>query len=155
MSSVELLEAQISDLQSEASRLIRSLDAQTESGERERREGSKKIEELVREKEARVKEVEGLKERMRQYADYDEVKRELEIMKVRFLVLPSFSYVVLIRLLVGSTSSLREWATGQRTTRSRTSWCACQIRTPTRRTSIAGNLSRRSSWPRTGNSRTS
>lgn len=95
--SVELLEAQISDLQSEASRLIRSLDAQTEKGEREQREGAKKVEELVREKEVRVKEVEGLKERLRQYADYDEVKRELEIMKVRTSRFSSFEGVRLMR----------------------------------------------------------
>ena len=62
------------------------MDAQTEKGEREQREGAKKVEELVREKEVRVKEVEGLKERLRQYADYDEVKRELEIIDRKSVV---------------------------------------------------------------------
>lgn len=81
--SVTLLESQISDLQTEASRLIRSLDEQKDSAEKERQEVGRKVEELEKEKDSKTSEVEELKERVKQYADYDEVKRELEIMKVR------------------------------------------------------------------------
>lgn len=77
-----MLESQISDLQTEASRLIRSLDEQKDFAEKERIEVGRKVDELTREKTAKAKEVEELKERVKQFADYDEVKRELEIMKV-------------------------------------------------------------------------
>ncbi|ORY89725.1 CASP C terminal-domain-containing protein [Leucosporidium creatinivorum] len=78
---VTVLESQISDLQTEASRLIRSLDEQKELAEKERKEDGRKVDELLKEKTAKAKEVEELKERVKQFADYDEVKRELEIMK--------------------------------------------------------------------------
>lgn len=77
-----MLESQISDLQTEASRLIRSLDEQKDLAEKERKEVGRKVDELTKEKTAKAKEVEELKERVKQFADYDEVKRELEIMKV-------------------------------------------------------------------------
>lgn len=82
------METQISDLQTEASRLIRTLDTQKESSEKEREEMRRKVDELLREKAAKETEVDGYKERLKQYADYDEVKRELEIMKVCFFLLP-------------------------------------------------------------------
>lgn len=85
MPSVTVLESQISDLQTEASRLIRSLDEQKDLAEKERREVGRKVDELTKEKTAKAKEVEVLKERVKQFADYDEVKRELEIMKVSFM----------------------------------------------------------------------
>ncbi|KAI5477893.1 Golgi membrane protein [Pseudohyphozyma bogoriensis] len=78
---VAAMETQISDLQTEASRLIRSLDSQKELSEREKTELTKKVEELSKEKETRTKEIEVFKEKVRQYSDYDEVKRELDIMK--------------------------------------------------------------------------
>ena len=77
-----VLESQISDLQTEASRLIRSLDTQKDATDKERKELGRKVEDLTRERDAKLKEVDGYKERLKQYADYDEVKRELEIMKV-------------------------------------------------------------------------
>ncbi|KAK4694877.1 homeobox protein cut-like, partial [Phenoliferia sp. Uapishka_3] len=80
-SRVEALESQITDLQSEASRLIRSLDTSKETTDKERKELEKRVEELEKEVEMNLKEVEGYKERMKLYADYDETKRELEIMK--------------------------------------------------------------------------
>lgn len=81
MRRVAVLESQITDLQTEASRLIRSLDTQKETTDQERRELDRKVEDLTRERDAKLKEVEGYKDRLKQYADYDEVKRELEIMK--------------------------------------------------------------------------
>jgi homeobox protein cut-like len=52
--------------------------------DKEKKELVRKVDELSKERETRVKEVDGFKERLKQYADYDEVKRELDIMKVRF-----------------------------------------------------------------------
>lgn len=103
---VAALESQISDLQTEATRLIRSLDTQKDLAESQRKEMERKVEDLSRERDARVKEVDGYKEKVKQYADYDEVKRELDIMKVGLVVYPLFldkadSY--------NSTSSLQEW----------------------------------------------
>ena len=42
----------------------------------------KRVDELVKELAARTIELAGLKLKIRQFADYDEIKRELEIMKV-------------------------------------------------------------------------
>lgn len=50
--------------------------------EKQRKEVGRQVDELTREKASKEKEIEELKERVKQYVDYDEVKRELEIMKV-------------------------------------------------------------------------
>jgi homeobox protein cut-like len=81
--SVRGLEAQISDLQAEASRLLRNLDFQKEEAARLQREHAKRDEERDAEFGQRTADAETLRERLEQYADYDEVKRELDIMKVR------------------------------------------------------------------------
>ncbi|GAA5925884.1 hypothetical protein JCM1841_004029 [Sporobolomyces salmonicolor] len=78
---VAVLESQVSDLEDEASRLMRSLDAQKELFETERAETSKKLEALERDQTVKDKEIEGLREKAKQFADYDELRRELEIMK--------------------------------------------------------------------------
>ncbi|GAA5962007.1 hypothetical protein JCM21900_002796 [Sporobolomyces salmonicolor] len=78
---VAVLESQVSDLEDEASRLMRSLDAQKELFETERAETSKKLEALERDQNVKDKEIEGLREKTKQFADYDELRRELEIMK--------------------------------------------------------------------------
>jgi homeobox protein cut-like len=77
-----VLETQISDLQREATRLITALDEQKLVSEQDRTELSKTVEDVTKERDARAVEVDELKARLQQYADYDEVKRELEIMKV-------------------------------------------------------------------------
>lgn len=84
----------MSDLQNEASRLIRSLDAQKEQFDVDRAELSKKVEALEKEQAAKDSEITSFKDKMKQYQDYDELKRELEIMKVdRFArATPSTSY---------------------------------------------------------------
>lgn len=81
-----ILETQITDLQREATRLITALDEQKVVAEQEPKDLTRSIDELTKDRDARSSEVEELKLRLRQYADYDEVKRELEIMKVRILV---------------------------------------------------------------------
>ncbi|GAA5864142.1 hypothetical protein JCM1840_000714 [Sporobolomyces johnsonii] len=78
---VAVLESQVSDLEAEASRLMRSLDSQKELFETERAEISKKLEALERDQNVKDKEIEGLREKTKQFADYDELRRELEIMK--------------------------------------------------------------------------
>lgn len=83
---IMILETQITDLQREATRLITALDEQKVVAEQERKDLTRSIDELTKDRDARSSEVEELKLRLRQYADYDEVKRELEIMKVRILV---------------------------------------------------------------------
>ncbi|GAA6057858.1 hypothetical protein JCM3770_002725 [Rhodotorula araucariae] len=78
---VEALESQVSDLQTEASRLMRSLDAQKDAFAAERAELAKRVEVLERDQQVKDREIEAAREKIRQFADYDEVKRELEIMK--------------------------------------------------------------------------
>ncbi|EGU12038.1 hypothetical protein RTG_01920 [Rhodotorula toruloides ATCC 204091] len=80
-SRVGALEAQVSDLQTEATRLIRSLDSQKEAFESERSDLQKKVEQLEKDQAVKAQEIETLGEKVKQYADYDEIKRELEIMK--------------------------------------------------------------------------
>ncbi|GAA6014132.1 hypothetical protein JCM11491_004115 [Sporobolomyces phaffii] len=78
---VTTLESQIADLETEASRLIRSLDVQKELVETERADASRRIEALERDQVDKDREIESCKERLRQFGDYDELRRELEIMK--------------------------------------------------------------------------
>ncbi|BGP56100.1 hypothetical protein JCM8202v2_003711 [Rhodotorula sphaerocarpa] len=78
---LEALEAQVSDLQNEASRLIRSLDAQKEQFDVERADLQKQVDTLAKEQAAKDLEIASFRDRMKQYQDYDELKRELEIMK--------------------------------------------------------------------------
>lgn len=85
---VKGLELQISDLQSEAERLLRSLDMQKEDAERQQSEAQKREQDLNKSTEASKIELDHLREKVKQYSDYDEVKRELEIMKVRKLLVP-------------------------------------------------------------------
>ncbi|KAJ8293382.1 Protein CASP [Rhodotorula toruloides] len=80
-SRVGVLEAQVSDLQTEATRLIRSLDSQKEAFESERSDLQKKVGQLEKDQAAKAQEIETLGEKVKQFADYDEIKRELEIMK--------------------------------------------------------------------------
>ncbi|GAA5935894.1 uncharacterized protein JCM15063_001840 [Sporobolomyces koalae] len=75
------LESQIADLESESSRLIRSLDAQKELLETERGASSRRIEALEKDQVEKEREIDSCKERLKQFGDYDELRRELEIMK--------------------------------------------------------------------------
>lgn len=79
---IRLLEEQISELQLEAERLLRSLDVQKEDGKQRSDEMKKREEELRRESDGSRAELLGLREKVKGYADYDEIKRELEIIKV-------------------------------------------------------------------------
>lgn len=97
---VKSLEMQISDLQSEAERLLRSLDLQKEEAERQKDQAAKREQDLSKSSEAAKAELDTLREKVKQYSDYDEVKRELEIMKVcacdvASMALPEAEYLVL------------------------------------------------------------
>lgn len=58
------------------------MDAQKAAAAANDSSASKKIEELSRDLQKKAVEIEQLKQRLKKYADYDEIKRELEIMKV-------------------------------------------------------------------------
>lgn len=81
---VRSLENQVADLQSEASRLMRSMDLQKEEASRREQESTKRFNDANASQSRAETEAASLREKVRHFADYDEVKRELEIMKVRF-----------------------------------------------------------------------
>ncbi|WWC71958.1 uncharacterized protein I206_105917 [Kwoniella pini CBS 10737] len=78
---VKVLESQIEDLEAEASRLLRALDEIKERNAESQKAAKKKEDELVKEVASQNTEIHGLKTKVKQYSDYDEIKRELEIMK--------------------------------------------------------------------------
>ncbi|RDX55044.1 hypothetical protein OH76DRAFT_1397388 [Lentinus brumalis] len=74
-------EIRIADLESETDRLSQALEAQKLATEAAQAAASKRVEELGREVQKKAAEVDQLKTKLKQYSDYDEIKRELEIMK--------------------------------------------------------------------------
>ncbi|KAI0780119.1 CASP C terminal-domain-containing protein [Fomes fomentarius] len=74
-------ESKIADLESETDRLSQALDAQKKATGEAQTAAARKADELGREVQKKVAEVDQLKSKLKQYADYDEIKRELEIMK--------------------------------------------------------------------------
>ena len=79
---VKDMESQISELESESERLSEALNAQKAATSNVELAAGKKADELAKEVRSRANEVDQLKARLKQYGDYDEIKRELEIMKV-------------------------------------------------------------------------
>lgn len=65
---------------------MRSLEAQKESFAFERAELVKRVEAFERDQDVLSREIDAARDKIRQFSDYDEVKRELEIMKVRLLL---------------------------------------------------------------------
>ncbi|KAL0068825.1 hypothetical protein AAF712_004155 [Marasmius tenuissimus] len=78
---VKSLEQQVTALETEVERVSRALETQRRVTEELEMASSKKVNEMTREVERKVAEVESLKHRMKKFHDYDEIKRELEIMK--------------------------------------------------------------------------
>ncbi|KAI1794075.1 CASP C terminal-domain-containing protein [Ganoderma leucocontextum] len=74
-------ENKIADLETETDRLSQALEAHKAAAEEAQTVASKKVEEFGREVQKKTAEVDQLKAKVKQYADYDEIKRELEIMK--------------------------------------------------------------------------
>jgi chromosome segregation ATPase len=80
------LESQLADAESECARLSRTLDQVKAERERIQVEATSRREEIERELGMIKNELEVAKSKIRLYADYDEIKRELEIMKVRMSI---------------------------------------------------------------------
>ncbi|KAG6866697.1 hypothetical protein C0991_011356 [Blastosporella zonata] len=78
---VKSLETQIADLEGESEHMSRVLEAQKTLTSQAEVAAAKKTDELTKEIQKKVGEVDQLKQKMKQYANYDEIKRELEIMK--------------------------------------------------------------------------
>ncbi|KAF9263314.1 hypothetical protein L218DRAFT_341638 [Marasmius fiardii PR-910] len=78
---VKSLENQVASLEAETERLSRALDTQRRTTEEIKTSSIKKLQEITREIERKVAEVDHLKTRMKKFHDYDEIKRELEILK--------------------------------------------------------------------------
>lgn len=95
------LQTKVSDLESETDRLSQALEAQKAATIEVQTAATKKVEEVSRDLQKKVlncrnlvalfflngrhnqaSEIEQLRNKLRQYSDYDEIKRELEIMKV-------------------------------------------------------------------------
>ncbi|KAI0775656.1 CASP C terminal-domain-containing protein [Trametes elegans] len=74
-------ESKVAELESETDRLSQALEAQKKATEEAQAATAKKVEELTKEVQKRSAEVEQLRSKLKQYSDYDEIKRELEIMK--------------------------------------------------------------------------
>lgn len=87
---VKELEGQVADLEGESARLLRTLEGEKEGRSTERRTAERRADELKREVGEKTREVEQLRKRTKEYQDYDEIKRELEIMKVRGPTLAHF-----------------------------------------------------------------
>ncbi|KAG6833536.1 hypothetical protein H0H87_005187 [Tephrocybe sp. NHM501043] len=75
------LEGQIADLEGESEHMSRALEAQKALTSQAEAAIAKKTDELTKEIKKKGTEVDQLKQKMKQYANYDEIKRELEIMK--------------------------------------------------------------------------
>jgi len=97
--SVKSLQNQISELEADRSRVTQTLEARKDTAHQAELAARKREEELSRElaskvsivlpfqvastdKGSQTSETESLKTRLRKYSDYDEIKRELDIMKV-------------------------------------------------------------------------
>ncbi|PCH43609.1 hypothetical protein WOLCODRAFT_18462 [Wolfiporia cocos MD-104 SS10] len=78
---VKALESKVAELESETDRLSQALEAQKAVTVNAQTETAKKIEESAKQLQQKASEVDQLRQRLKQYSDYDEIKRELEIMK--------------------------------------------------------------------------
>lgn len=75
-------EDHIAELEAEASRLLRALDMVKDQRAEAERAEKKRADDAARELSNQAAEIENLRTKAKQYSDYDEIKRELEIMKV-------------------------------------------------------------------------
>ncbi|RDB24925.1 Protein CASP [Hypsizygus marmoreus] len=78
---VKSLESQVVELEGESERMSRVLEAQRQLTAETETAAVKKFDEVSKEIQKKGAEVEQLKQRLKQYSNYDEIKRELEIMK--------------------------------------------------------------------------
>ncbi|KAI0256284.1 CASP C terminal-domain-containing protein [Lactifluus subvellereus] len=78
---VKRLESQVTSLESEVDRLSQSLNAQKAATAAVETSARKAAEEHAKEASSSAREIEQLRQSLKGFADYDEIKRELEIMK--------------------------------------------------------------------------
>ncbi|EKC99410.1 vacuole transport-related protein [Trichosporon asahii var. asahii CBS 8904] len=78
---VKQQEDQIAELEAEASRLLRALEAAKDAKTDVEKSEKKRVDDAAREIATQAAEIENLRAKVKQYSDYDELKRELEIMK--------------------------------------------------------------------------
>ncbi|KIK67230.1 hypothetical protein GYMLUDRAFT_37309 [Collybiopsis luxurians FD-317 M1] len=78
---VKVLDAQVATLEAETERMSRALEAQKAATAEIESSLQKKVDDITKDLQRRIVEVDQLKQRLKQYGDYDEIKRELEIMK--------------------------------------------------------------------------
>ncbi len=71
MNRVKALEGQITELEAEASRLLRALDQMKEAKFEVERSYKRKEEEAAREASSQAAEIESLKEKVKQYSDHE------------------------------------------------------------------------------------
>ena len=76
------LEGQVADLEGETERLQRALEGQKATAVEAERKKERRVDDLKEEVRRRGVEVDGLKKKLDELSDYDEIKRELDIMKV-------------------------------------------------------------------------
>ncbi|OJT15752.1 Protein CASP [Trametes pubescens] len=74
-------ESKVTELESETDRLSQALETQKHVAEDARIAAAKKVDELTKEIQKKSAEADQLRTKLKQYSDYDEIKRELEIMK--------------------------------------------------------------------------
>ena len=96
---IQTLESQITELQNETTRLLSTLEAQKNTVEEYQVQRSKMETEYTRQTKKLEQEISALKEKVAQYADYDEIKRELEIIKVRFLSQSNCNHHQILQLI--------------------------------------------------------
>ncbi|KAF8348313.1 CASP C terminal-domain-containing protein [Amanita rubescens] len=80
-SRVESLESQVAELEDEVERLSASLETQKLATSEVQTLGNRKVEEILRDVTKKVADIEHLKTRLKHYSDYEEIKRELDILK--------------------------------------------------------------------------
>ncbi|KAF7321700.1 Golgi membrane protein [Mycena kentingensis (nom. inval.)] len=78
---VKQLEAQVADLETESERLSRVFETQKQAASDKVAVSQKRMDELARDIRSKATEIDQLKNKLKLYVDYDEIKRELEIMK--------------------------------------------------------------------------
>ncbi|KAF8200663.1 CASP C terminal-domain-containing protein [Pholiota molesta] len=78
---VKALEKQITDLEAETDTLSHSIEVQKQRTSDVEALGQKKVEDISKELQKKSLEVDQLRTKLKELADYDEIKRELEIMK--------------------------------------------------------------------------
>jgi homeobox protein cut-like len=82
LQKIQALESTIEGLETSQEQLSRSLEGEKRKTLEIVREMERKLDALTRDQEFKSAEIDSLRKRLSKYSDYDELRRELEIMKV-------------------------------------------------------------------------